>query len=366
MKNSFGNQICVTLFGESHGEYIGATIDGVAAGIKIDEENIKLRLGQRRPQGYISTSRVEADEYIFASGAYRGYTTGSPLTILIKNECANSSDYSEFVTRPRPSHADYVAGVKYNGYQDPRGGGHFSGRITAPLVAVGAILESALRDKGIYIGTHISRIQEIEDSHFSDFLENIKALNLTQFPTLNEEMGKRMIERITHARDNSDSVGGVLESAVVGMPVGVGEPWFDSVESMLSHVLFSIPGIKGVEFGLGFGFADCYGSQANDSFLFNSERVITKTNNNGGINGGITNGMPIIFRCAVRPTPSIFREQKTVNLESGENTTLQIKGRHDPAIIHRIRAVVDAVTAITLADLLVTKYGTYFLLGGEK
>ena len=366
MKNTFGNQICVTLFGESHGEYIGAVLDGVAAGIKIDGENIQRRLAQRRPKGDISTHRVEKDEYIIASGAYKGYTTGSPLTILIKNENVNSKDYSEFLTRPRPSHADFVAGVKYRGYQDERGGGHFSGRITAPLVAVGAILESALKDRGIYIGTHISRLQEIEDSGFSNFINDIKRLDSAQFPTLSDDAGKKMIEKISLARDNYDSVGGVLESAVIGMPVGVGEPWFDSVESMLSHAQFSIPGIKGVEFGLGFGFADCYGSVANDAFSFEGNRVVTKSNNNGGINGGITNGMPIIFRCAVRPTPSIFREQETVDLESGDNCILEIKGRHDPAIIHRVRAVVDAVAAITVADLLVTKYGTDYLSGGEK
>lgn len=366
MKNTFGNQITLTLFGESHGEYIGAVLDGVAAGIRIDEENIKRRLAQRRPKGDISTARVEADNYIIASGAYNGYTTGSPLTILIKNERANSKDYSQFLTRPRPSHADYVAGVKYGGYQDPRGGGHFSGRITAPIVAAGAILESALRDKGVYIGTHIFRLQDILDCGFSDYKNDIKKINSTDFPTLSEESGKEMIEKITEAKANLDSVGGVLESAVVGMPVGVGEPWFDSVESMLSHALFSIPGVKGVEFGLGFGFADQYGSEANDGFAYDGDRVVTKTNNNGGINGGLSNGMPIIFRCAVRPTPSIFREQETVDLEEKKNCTLEIKGRHDPAIIHRVRAVVDALTAITLSDLLVTKFGTDYLAGGER
>ena len=366
MKNTFGNQLTLTLFGESHGEYIGAVLDGVAAGIRIDEENIKHRLAQRRPRGDISTARVEADSYIIASGSYNGYTTGSPLTILIKNERANSSDYCEFLTRPRPSHADYVAGVKYAGYQDPRGGGHFSGRLTAPIVAVGAILESALREKGIYIGTHIFRLQDVCDRGFSNYDEDINKLYETDFPTLSEEAGKDMTNRILEAKAQLDSVGGVLESAVIGMPVGVGEPWFDSVESMLSHAMFSIPGVKGVEFGLGFGFADICGSAANDPFTYEGEKVVTKTNNNGGINGGLTNGMPIIFRCAVRPTPSIFREQETVDLAQKKNCTLEIKGRHDPAIIHRVRAVVDALTAITLADLLVAKYGTDYLAGGKK
>jgi len=363
MKNTFGSSISVTLFGESHGNYIGCVLDGVASGIRIDEDNIKRRLAQRRPKGKISTSRVEPDEYIIASGVFNGFTTGTPISVLIKNENTRSCDYSELIAKPRPSHADYVAAVKYGGFQDYRGGGHFSGRITAPLVAAGAILESALKEKGIYIGTHIKSLMDIDDASFGNYKDDIEHLYEAQFPTLSDKAAALMEEKIAIAREEMDSVGGVLESAVIGLPVGIGEPWFDSVESVLSHGLFSIPGIKGVEFGLGFGFANAYGSMANDAFVYEGDRVATKTNNNGGINGGITNGMPLLFRCAVRPTPSILREQETVDLVRRENATLQIKGRHDPAIIHRVRAVVDAVTAIAIADLLCVKYGTDFLAG---
>ena len=366
MKNSFGNSLTVTLFGESLGEYIGAVLDGIAPGIKIDREYINNKLALRRPGGSISTARVEADEFILASGVFNGYTTGSPLCMLIPNTKQHSNDYPAHLDIPRPSHADYTAGCKYHGYEDHRGGGHFSGRITAALVGVGAIIQSALLEKGIKIGTHITELHGAFDRQFEDLDKDIDLISFKRFPTLTDEAEERMVKEIEKARALGDSVGGILESAVIGIPAGVGEPWFDSMESMLSHALFSIPGVKGVEFGLGFAFADTYGSEANDSFAINNGQVVTLTNNNGGINGGISNGMPIIFRTAIKPTPSIFKEQASVSLSKMEGATLKLEGRHDPAIIHRARAVVDAVSAIVIADALTVRYGTDYLANGVK
>ena len=364
MKNTFGNSITVTLFGESHGAYIGAVLDGIAPGMRIDREHICKRLAQRRPSGKISTARVEADEYSIASGERDGYTTGTPLCILIPNTNAHSKDYAALRDVPRPGHADYTAECKYGGFQDARGGGHFSGRLTAAIVAAGAILESALNEKGIYIGTHISELHGCHDRGFDDISADIAALSDRGFPTLSTP--DKMIAEIEKAASVGDSVGGILESAVVGIPAGVGEPWFDSMESMLSHGLFAIPGVKGVEFGLGFAFADVYGSEGNDPFAIEDGRVVTTTNNNGGINGGITNGMPVIFRTAIKPTPSIFKEQQSVRLSDVSECTLKLEGRHDPAIIHRARAVVDATAAIVIADMLTVKFGTDYLKSAKK
>ena len=361
MKNSFGNSIIVTLFGESHGDYIGAVLDGIAPGIEIDDEYIKAKLALRRPSGSISTSRVEEDEYKIVSGVFNGYTTGTPLCLLVPNAKQHSKDYGERLDIPRPSHADYTAECKYNGYEDHRGGGHFSGRVTAALVAVGAILQSALEKKDVKIGSHITELHGAFDRSFDDIEGDIDLLNTKQFPVLTDEAEERMIKEIEKARALGDSVGGILESGIIGLPAGVGEPWFDSMESMLSHALFSIPAVKGVEFGLGFAFADTYGSEANDAFAFQGGRVVTLTNNNGGINGGITNGMPVIFKTVIKPTPSIFKEQMSISLSKMENTPLKLEGRHDPAIIHRARAVVDAVTAIVVADMLTVRFGTDYL-----
>ena len=363
MKNTFGNNISVTLFGESHGDMIGAVLDGLGSGHKIDESFIHSKLQQRRPYGAISTARQEKDEFSIVSGVKNGITTGAPLTVLIKNENTRSKDYSLFKDSPRPSHADYVAKIKYQGAQDERGGGHFSGRLTAPIVAIGAILQSVLASKGIYIGTHIKMLHGIYDRELNDLSSDIAELAALQFPVLDKDAAKKMESKILEAGKIGNSVGGVLESVVVGLTAGVGEPWFDSLEGTLSHALFSIPGIKGVEFGLGFGFAEKYGSEANDPFATDGERIFTLTNNNGGINGGISNGMPIIFRVAVRPTPSIFTEQQTVSLSKMENVSLKIEGRHDPAIIHRVRSVVDAIAAIAIADALATSFGVAYLGG---
>ena len=361
MKNTFGMSVSITLFGESHGECIGAVLDGLAPGIYIDTDYIEKKLTERRPKGEISTARVEKDNYRIVSGVFGGYTTGTPLTIIIENENTKSHNYEKQSVIPRPSHADYSAYAKYHGFEDYRGGGHFSGRITAALVAVGAILSSALENKGIYIGTHIKELHGVSDRGFNDYEADIKALSNKDFPTLCDDASEQMKNEITKAKANGDSVGGILESAIIGIPAGVGEPWFDSMESVISHMLFSIGGIKGVEFGSGFDFANMYGSEANDAFVMKDGVVTTRTNHNGGINGGITNGMPILLRSAVKPTPSIFKEQDSINLKTGENEKLVIEGRHDPAIIHRVKTVVDAVLSIAVADMLTVRFGTDYL-----
>ena len=365
MKNTFGNSISVTLFGESHGKEIGAVLDGISPGIPVDEEFIASRLDMRRPWGRISTQRSETDNFRIVSGVFNGYTTGTPICILIPNKDTDSGKYDSLAVTPRPGHADYTAFCKYHGFQDHRGGGHFSGRITAPLVAAGAILLHALKAKGINIGTHISSVGNVKDKEFgnADLNACIDKLNSSLFAVLDEEKGALMQEEICKAANEGDSVGGTLETAVTGIPAGVGEPWFDTAESVLSHILFSVPGIKGVEFGAGFSVSRMRGSECNDNFCFENGKVVTETNNNGGINGGITNGMPVVFRVAVKPTPSIFAAQNTVDLKKGENAVLELKGRHDPCIVHRARAVVDSVTAIALADLLCTRFGTDWLKG---
>lgn len=360
MKNTFGQSISLTLFGESHGDTIGAVIDGIAPGVEINENYISNCLDLRRPYGKISTSRHEADRFEIVSGAFNGYTTGTPLTILIKNNDTKSKDYSSLASVPRPSHADYTAACKYHGYQDYRGGGHFSGRITAALVAAGAILRFALLKKGIKIGTHISALASASDRDIS-CEGDVDALENKQFPVLDKIAEADMLSIIENAASDGDSVGGILETVIFGVPAGVGEPWFDSIEGMLSHILFSIPGIKGVSFGAGFDFANMKGSVANDPFAIKDGQIVTLTNNNGGINGGITNGMPIRIKCAVKPTPSIYKEQDSIHISDMCEKKLIIEGRHDPAIIHRARAVVDAACAIVIADALTIRYGTDYL-----
>ena len=360
MKNTFGTSLAVTLFGESHGSEIGAVIDGLAPGIPVDEAFIASQLTLRRPAGCISTARQEADAFRIVSGVFEGRTTGTPLAILIPNADTRSTDYRRGPARP--GHADYTAFAKYHGFEDYRGGGHFSGRITAALVAAGAVVLSALKEKGIFLGTHIVRCAGIDDAPFGENLSaDLEKLNALPFAVLDESKGTLMRKAIEAAAAKGDSVGGVLETAVLGLPAGVGEPWFDTVEGVLSHALFSVPAIKGIEFGSGFALADMSGSTANDSLRILDDQPVTVTNHNGGVNGGITNGMPLLFRCVVKPTPSIALEQQTVNLLTGEETSLRISGRHDPAIIHRARVVVDSVTSLALADLLVLRYGTDWL-----
>ena len=336
MKNSFGNSITLTLFGESHGPAVGCTIDGLAPGMEVNTDIIADMLSRRRPDARLDTTRVEADDFRIVSGVYCGHATGTPLTIVIPNTDTASSDYSEMKEKARPSHADYTAYEKYHGFQDYRGGGHFSGRITAALVAAGGIFIPALLKSGITIKTEIIKLgAATSEADINDIIEAMKK--------------------------QQDSIGGIIRTTVTGVPAGVGEPWFDSLEGMLSHAVFSIGGIKGIQFGAGFEFARMTGSIANDPFYMDGDRVKTRTNNSGGINGGISNGMPIVFDCVVKPTPSIAQEQATVNFITKEDTTLTIHGRHDPAIIRRICPVVDSVTALVISDALATRFGTDYL-----
>ncbi len=356
MKNTFGNSITLTLFGESHGESIGAVIDGLPAGIEVDESRISSLLDMRRSDGIIGTARKEADKFTIESGVFNGKTTGSPIMIRIPNADTRSSDYNRSL--PRPSHADYTAFIKYSGNEDYRGGGHFSGRITAAIVAAGGIFIPLLEKKGIKIGTHIKKIKDKFDRDFECISADIDSLNGKKFAVLDKNLEEDFLKVILDAKSDGDSVGGVLETAVIGLPAGIGEPWFDSVESMLSHALFSVPAVKGVEFGAGFSITDLFGSEANDQLSNDKGKIITLSNNNGGINGGISNGMPIIFRVAVKPTPTIHKEQKTVNTETMENETLLSGGRHDPCIVQRARAVVDSITALVICDLLNQKFSS--------
>ena len=345
MNDTIGNLITLTVFGESHGPAIGGVLD------------------LRRAVGKISTGRHEADVPEFLSGVKNGRTEGTPLAFMIRNSDVKRSDYDMLAETARPSHADYTGHVKYSGFQDASGGGHFSGRLTAVITAAGAILRQALEQKGILIGTHIRSLHGIEDDPFlqNELVQQIRALNAKDFAVLNEETGKQMIAEIEHAASLHDSLGGILETAVSGLPAGIGEPMFDSLESRLSHALFSIPAVKGVEFGSGWELAQMYGSEANDAFGVEDGQVITLTNHNGGINGGISNGMPVLFRTVIKPTPSIARSQKTVNFRTMEETEITIKGRHDPAIVHRARVVQDTMTALVLADLLAQHFGLMWL-----
>lgn len=361
MKNTIGNSVAITLFGESHGEFIGAVLDGIAPGIDINREYIAQMLTMRRPSGQISTPRKEKDAFKIVSGVVNEKTTGTPITILIPNENVNSSDYAQIQTIVRPSHADYTAQCKYHGFQDTRGGGHFSGRITAALVAAGAICKYALEQKGIYIGTHIKKCAGISDREFNNLLEDVNEVNIKPFAVLDEACGEKMQAAILAAASEGDSVGGILETAIIGMPEGVGEPWFDSLEGVMAHMMFSIPAVKGIEFGAGFSIAEMKGSAANDSLKLEHGKVVTATNNNGGINGGITNGMPIIFRTVIKPTPTIFKPQNTVDIQKMQETVLEPKGRHDPAIVHRARIVQDAAAALVLCDMLALRFGTDWL-----
>lgn len=361
MKNTFGNHLSLTLFGESHGEEIGCVLDGLTPGMRIDPESIAHALSLRRPVGAYSTGRREEDPFRIVSGCMDGRATGTPLCILIPNTAQRSSDYAGAGT-VRPGHADYTAEMKYHGFQDVRGGGHFSGRLTAPLVAAGAILRDALSKKGIHIGTHIRQLAGISDRPFGCLADDIAALENRTFAVLNEAAGEKMKEAILSAKAAGDSVGGILETCVTGMPAGVGEPWFDTLEGLLSHGLFSIPAVKGVSFGDGFAMASMRGSEANDAFYYDDAGIArTRTNHNGGINGGITNGMPLLISTVIKPTPTIGMAQETIDISTRQDTLLSAKGRHDPCIVHRARIVVDSVIALVLCDALLGRYGTdYF------
>ncbi|MBP1588966.1 MAG: chorismate synthase [Kiritimatiellae bacterium] len=354
MKNTFGTALTLTLYGESHGPAVGAVLDGLPPGLPVDEASIARRLARRRPSGPDATARREPDPFQLLSGVFRGHTTGTPLCINIPNTDTRSADY--LPDRPRPSHADYAAHVKYCGHQDYRGGGHFSGRLTAPIVAAGAILLDALAARGVRIGTHILRCGGVPDRPVAapprDLANDLDALDAAPFPALSPDAPAQMTAAILAAKADRDSVGGVTQTASLGLPPGLGEPWFDSLESLLAHALFGLGGVKGVEFGDGFALADLRGSQANDPLCTDGRAVVTTTNHAGGINGGLSNGMPILFQCAVKPTATIPRPQPTIDLRTLQNATIAAAGRHDPAIVRRLPPCIDALTALVIADLL--------------
>lgn len=356
MSGIWGKNIRISIFGESHGVAIGITIDGLPSGTELDMDEIRREMKRRAPgRNNLSTQRAEKDEFEIISGYFNGRTTGTPLAVNIRNKDEHSKDYAEIKSKMRPSHADYTGYVRYRGFNDYRGGGHFSGRITAPLVFAGAIAKQILKKKGIIIGSHILSIGKITDEslNFTNIKEDIlNQLGKMDFPVVSIDKGELMKDSISKARENKDSLGGVVETAVINIEAGIGSPFFDSVESILSGLVFSIPGVKGIEFGLGFEMAELQGSQVNDQMYIENNSIKTFTNNNGGVLGGLTNGMPIIFRTALKPTASIGREQRTVDIEKMENTKLEIKGRHDPCIVARAVPVIDAVTALGLLDLI--------------
>lgn len=348
-----GNVIKVSLWGESHANAIGLVIDGLGAGLKIDRDFINKELAKRRPQGSISTSRSEKDEVVFQSGVKDDITTGAPISFYIANANTHSSDYVR--GDMRPSHSDYSAYVKYDGFNDYRGGGMFSGRITASLVVLGAICKQLLAKQNIKIASHIKNILNVEDDEFNqdELDKQIDELNEKYFAVLSSNKGKEMEEVIIKTKQEGDSVGGSLETVVTGLKAGIGEPYFDSVESRIAALLFSIGGVKGVSFGDGEKFSRSKGSEVNDGLHYDeNKKVSLLTNHNGGITGGITNGGNIVINTIVKPTPSISKSQKSINVETKENIDLVIKGRHDPCIVHRVRSVVDALVAFALVDLI--------------
>lgn len=352
MSSTYGEHLKLSLFGQSHGVAIGMTLDGIPAGLPVDMEQLQTFLNRRAPgQNDFSTPRWEEDRPEFLSGLVGGYTCGAPIAAIIRNTNTRSGDYSNLKDCPRPGHADYTAQIKYGGYQDCAGGGHFSGRITAPMCIAGGLCKQWLEARGIRIRAHIASIEAVEDVSFDPLNPQLDAVG-TDFPVLDAAAGEAMRAAVAQAKAELDSVGGIVECAVTGLPAGLGEPMFGGVESKLSQIIYGIPAVKGVEFGIGFGAARLRGSTNNDPFEMAEGRVVTRTNHCGGILGGITNGMPLIFRAAIKPTPSIARPQQSVSLSKGINQELVIKGRHDPCIVPRAVPVVEAAAAIALFDLL--------------
>ena len=374
MKNTYGDLISLTIFGESHGPAIGAVLDGMAAGCPVDEEFIAACMDKRRARGDgLSTARVEADRVQILSGVWQGRTTGTPITLMIQNQNTRSGDYAKTADLLRPGHADYTAYAKYHGFQDARGGGHFSGRVTAGLVAGGAILLKALEAAGVRISTHVARCAGVSDTPFAlddpaeleKQLDALKA-NPEGLALLDEAVRQPMQQAIHAAGSEGDSVGGILETAILGLPAGVGEPYFDSLESKLAHIAFSTPAVKGIEFGAGFAFAEMRGSEANDPLHIEGGRVVTATNHNAGVNGGLANGMPVVFRTAVKPTPSIYKQQQTVDLAAGADAALRIQGRHDPCIVPRAAVVQTCAAALAVGDLLTARYGERWMTAPDR
>lgn len=352
----YGDKIKLTIFGESHGNGIGAVLDGVEAGHKIDMDKVLVQMARRAPgKDKTATPRVEKDFPNIKSGMLKDTTTGAPICCVIENTNTKSGDYSNLLNAPRPGHSDYTAFVKYSGNNDIRGGGHFSGRLTAPIVFAGSVLRQILEEKGIKIAAHINSIYNVYDKPFDTVNADSKLmekLSTSTFPLIDPTVEEKMREEVEKARMNLDSVGGTIECIVTGLPAGLGGPLFEGIEGEISKAMFGIPAVKGIEFGCGFACSEMYGSQNNDSFAYEDGKVVTTTNNCGGILGGISNGMPLVFRVAIKPTPSISQKQNTVNLQTGENDTLEIHGRHDPCIVPRAVSVVEAMTAVVIANLL--------------
>ncbi len=356
MSCSFGERIKITIFGQSHSEAMGVVVDGIPAGFELDLEKIQNFLNRRAPgRNVMSTSRTEADKFSVVSGLVNGVTCGAPLCAIIENTNQHSGDYDKLKSLPRPSHSDFAAYIKHNGFNDIRGGGNFSGRMTAPLCFAGAVVMQMLEKKGVHIGAHIKRIAKIDDESFNSVTVNeldFAAVSVKELPVINDECGEKMKEAVIEAKSDGDSVGGIIECAVIGLEAGFGEPIFGGIENKISSAVFGIPAVKGIEFGSGFAGCDLFGSENNDEFIVENEKIRTATNNHGGILGGITSGMPVIFRCGIKPTPSIAKEQQTVNVATGESETLVIGGRHDPCIVQRAVPCVEAAAAIALADYI--------------
>ncbi len=351
----WGNKIKLSIFGESHSAAIGVSIDGLPAGFEPDMEEIRREMARRAPDGgEFSTPRKEADEIEIVSGYFQGKTTGTPLCAIIRNTNTRSGDYSQFKDVFRPGHSDYGYYLKSGGNNDYRGGGHSSGRLTAPIVFCGAICKQLLKEKGVTIGSHILSIADVKDDVFAVDPDSamLERLSRSRFPLLDESKYQEMRARILAAREEGDSVGGTIQCAIAGLDGGIGDPFFDSIESRLASLLFSVPAVKGVQFGKGYELANMKGSEANDAFRYFDGKIVTATNNNGGILGGISTGMPIVFDVAIKPTASIFKEQDSIDVSTGENTKLTVKGRHDPCIVVRAVPVIEAVAAIAIYDFI--------------
>ena len=357
MSSNFGEKVKITIFGQSHSEAIGVVIDGLPVGEAIDMEQVQQFMERRAPgRNAYSTPRKEGDVPRVVSGLFEGKTCGAPICAIIENTNTRSKDYDKLKDLPRPGHADFTAWVKYDGYNDHRGGGHFSGRLTAPLCFAGAVCKKILESKGFHVGAHILSIKGVKDTPFDAVhiaAEALQAVTAKAFPVQEDAAGEAMQAAIAAAKEKGDSVGGIIECAVTGLPVGVGEPMFDGLESRLAAAVFAIPAVKGVEFGAGFGVADLFGSENNDDFIYLADGTVeTKTNNHGGSLGGISSGMPLVFRAAFKPTPSISREQDTISISKRENDKLAVVGRHDPCIVPRAVPCVEAAAAVAILDLL--------------
>lgn len=359
MSSTYGEALKLSIFGQSHGAAIGMTLDGIPAGLPVDFEELQAFLNRRAPgQNDWSTPRKEADRPEFLSGIVDGRTCGAPIAAAIFNKNTRSGDYANLKDCPRPGHADFTAQVKYDGYQDVAGGGHFSGRLTAPLCIAGGLCKQWLEERGIRIGAHIQSIAAIEDDSFDPMDPQFDAVGEI-FPTMSIVAAENMQSAITEARKDGDSVGGVIECAVTGLPVGLGDPMFGGMEGRIAQIVYGIPAVKGVEFGAGFGVASMRGSENNDDYTIRDGQVITLTNNCGGILGGITNSMPLIFRAAFKPTPSISKPQRSISISELATRELIVKGRHDPCIVPRAVPVVEAAAAIAIFDAILCQTPSY-------